>query len=99
MNRKIAEAETLVARKGAHPIFAPENLITVKGIWDTQVPPDERSSRSAMIAAVNSYFQAIEIHKPEIIPFHPSCNRTENGRRPPTIRHVCPWTAATALPG
>jgi len=79
VNRKIAEVETLVARKGAHPMFAPENLVTVKGIWDTQVPPDERSSRSAMIAAVDSYFEAVEIHKPEIIPFHPSCNRTENG--------------------
>ena len=79
VNREIAEVESLVARKGAHPMFAPENLITVKGIWDTQVPPDERTSRSAMIAAVDSYFQAVEVHKPEIIPFHPSCNRTENG--------------------
>ncbi len=79
VNRKIAEVETLLARKGAHPMFAPENLITVTGIWDTQVPPDERSARSAMIAVADSYFQAVEIHKPEIIPIHPSCNRTENG--------------------
>jgi hypothetical protein len=77
--RKIAEVESLVARKGAHPIFSPEALLTSKAVWNDFVATDERSPRAAMIAAVDSYFEGIQVHKPEIIPFHPDCNRTENG--------------------
>lgn len=79
VNRKIAEMEILVARKGSHAMFEPDNLKDVKGIWDTQAPPAERVSRQAMIAAADKYFEGMETHHPEIIPFHPSCNRTENG--------------------
>jgi hypothetical protein len=79
VDRKIAEAETLVSRKGAHPIFSPESLLTPKAIWDDEVSATERSSRSVLVAAANSYFDGIERHQPGIIPFHPDCNRTENG--------------------
>ncbi len=79
VNRKITEMETLVARQGSHALFAPDALKDVKGIWDTQVPQDERVPRQAMIADVDKYFQGIETHHAEIIPFDPSCNRTENG--------------------
>jgi hypothetical protein len=77
--RKIAEIETMVGRTGAHPIFSPEALLTPKAVWNDFLAVDERSPRAAMIAAADSYFEGIQTHKPEIIPFHPDCNRTENG--------------------
>lgn len=79
VGRKIAEVETLVARKGAHPIFSPEALLTPKAVWNDSLAANERSPRTAMVAAANSYFEGIQVHKPEIIPFHPDCIRTENG--------------------
>lgn len=93
VNHRITEAETLVARKGAHPIFAPEALLTPKAVWDDIVPSDERSSRPSMIEATDKYFEGIQTHKPEMIPFHPSCNRTENGvqttNNPPRMPYDC----------
>jgi hypothetical protein len=79
VGRKIAEIETLVARKGAHPIFSPETLLTPKAVLNDFVAANERSPRASMIAAVDSYFDGIQMHRPEIIPFHPDCNRNENG--------------------
>ena len=93
VNHKIVEAETLVARKGAHPIFTPEALLTPKAIWDDLVPADERSSRASMIETTNKYFEGIQTHNPGMIPFHPSCNRTENGTQttnnPPRMPSDC----------
>jgi hypothetical protein len=76
---KIAEIETLVARKGAHRLFNPEGLRTVKSVWNTPVPTEERLPRARLIEIANSYFEGIEKHTGESIPFHPDCNRTENG--------------------
>ncbi len=92
-NRKIAEVETLVARPGSHPIFNPDGILTPKAVFNDAVPESERSSRQQLIAAANSYFDGIEQHKPEIIPFHPDCNRTENGiqttNNPPRFPSDC----------
>ena len=92
-NREIAEVETLVARPGSHPIFSPESILTPKSVFMDAVPESERSSRQQLIAAANSYFDGIEQHKPEIIPFHPDCNRTENGiqttNNPPRFPSNC----------
>jgi hypothetical protein len=79
VGRKIAEVESMVARKGAHPIFSPEAILTPKAVWNDFLAENERTPRATMIAAANSYFEGIQDHKPEIIPFHPDCNRTENG--------------------
>ena len=91
--RKITEVETLVARKGAHPIFTPEALLTPKAVWNDVQPPDERGSRTALIATVNSYFEGTEKHTPATIPFHPDCIRTENGTQttsnPPRFALSC----------
>lgn len=92
-NRKIVEVETLVARPGSHPIFNPDGILTPKAVFNDVVPESERSSRQQLIAAANSYFDGIERHKPEIIPFHPDCNRTENGiqttNNPPRFPSNC----------
>jgi hypothetical protein len=92
--KSMAEIETLVARRGAHPIFAPENLSTPRSVFSEQVPESERSPRATLIAAANAYFDGIERHDTSIIPFHPDCNRTENGIRttnnPPRFPLNCP---------
>lgn len=76
---KITEAETMVARKGAHPIFNPDGLRTVKAVWTTPVPVEERLPRAELIKTANKYFDGIEKASADQIPFHPDCNRTENG--------------------
>jgi hypothetical protein len=90
-NRKITEAEWLIARKGnpglngltatgqpSGNFFDPENLAN-NPPSDKPAAKEVRSSREAMIAATNSYFDGITTHDGSIIMAHPGCNRTENG--------------------
>jgi hypothetical protein len=90
-NRKITEAEWLIARKGnpglnglnaAGPpsgnFFEPDNL-AANPPPEKPVAKELRSSREAMIAATNSYFDGITTHDGSIIMAYPGCNRTENG--------------------
>jgi len=89
--RKITEAEWLIARKGdpglngpqapgqpAGNFFDPDNL-AANPPPDKTVPKDARSSREAMVAATNSYFDGITTHDGSIIMAHPGCMRVENG--------------------
>jgi hypothetical protein len=90
-NRKITEAEWLIARK-ANPglngltatgqpsgnFFEPDNL-AASPPPDKPVAKEARSSREAMIAATNSYFDGITTHDGSIIMAFPGCSRTENG--------------------
>jgi hypothetical protein len=90
-NRRVAEAEWFIARNGdpglngpaapgqpAGNFFEPDNLAA-------NPPPDKPmakeawSSREAMIAATNSYFDGITTHDGSIIMAHPGCARLENG--------------------
>jgi hypothetical protein len=90
-NRKITEAEWILARKGnpglngldakgqpSGNFFDPENL-AANPPSDKPVAKELRSSREAMIAATNSYFDGITTHDGSIIMAYPGCNRTENG--------------------
>jgi hypothetical protein len=90
-NRKITEAEWLIARKGdpglngvAQPgqpagnFFDPDNL-TATPPPDKPLAKDGRLSREAMMAITNSYFDGITSHDGSIIIAHPGCNRIENG--------------------
>jgi hypothetical protein len=81
VSQKITEIETIVSRKGAHALFSPEALVTPKPIYDQILSRSERSSRAKMIEVANSYFNGIEQHNGDIVPFHTLCNRTENGVR------------------
>ncbi len=91
-NRKIAEAEWLIARKGnpglngltetgqpAGNFFDPDNL-AANPPPDKPVAKEARSSREAMVAVTNSYFDGITSHDGSIIMAYPGCSRTENGR-------------------
>jgi hypothetical protein len=90
-NKKITEAEWLIARKGnpglngltasgqpSGNFFDPDNL-AANPPPDKPMAKEARSSREAMIAATNSYFDGITTHDGSIIMAHPGCNRTENG--------------------
>jgi len=94
---RISEAETLVARKGCHPLFFPDD-ITERAILDSTVPDTERSPRERMIDIADSYFEAIEKSDASIVPLHPDCNRRENGflttNNPPRL----PFSAASGIP-
>jgi hypothetical protein len=90
-SRKITEAEWLIARKGnpglngldakgqpSGNFFDPDNL-AANPPPEKPVAKELRSSREAMIAATNSYFDGITTHDGSIIMAYPGCNRTENG--------------------
>ena len=90
-DRKITEAEWLIARQGrsgperpgaagsagwqllrpGQPLFEPASRAAV--------PRNDRSSREAMVAVTNSYFDGITTHDGAIIMAHPGCTRVENG--------------------
>ncbi len=89
--RKITEAEWLIARKGdpglngpqvagqpAGNFFEPDNLAANPP--REKVAKEGRSSREAMVAATNSYFDGITTHDGSIILAQPGCMRVENGR-------------------
>lgn len=91
-NRKITEAEWLIARDGdpglngpatatqrSGNVFDPNNL-TANPPPDRIVPKAERLSREALVAITNSYFDGLTTHDGSIILAHPGCSRLENGR-------------------
>ncbi len=88
--RKITEAEWLIARKGdpglngpqepgkpAGNFFDPDNLAANPP--REKAPKEGRSSREAMMAVTNSYFDGITTHDGSIIMAEPGCMRVENG--------------------
>jgi hypothetical protein len=76
---KISEAETIVARKGSHPLFAPEALTVPYPGFSESVAPRDRGSRKELIAAANSYLDGIEQHDSRVVRADPACDRIENG--------------------
>jgi hypothetical protein len=89
-DRKIAEAEWVVNRKGdpglgplgggqaAAAFYDPEYLAE-HAPPEHVVPKGERLSRAALVAITNSYFDGLSAHEGEIIVAHPGCVRIENG--------------------
>ncbi len=76
---EIAEVETIVTRNGEASVFYPKALKKPKPIFDEILESSKRSSREEMIFIANSYFDGIEQNDGTNIPFHPDCNRRENG--------------------
>lgn len=89
--RKITEAEWIIARKGdpglngftatgqpSGNFFDPDNLAS-NPPPDKIVPKEARAPREAMMAITNSYFDGITTHDGSIIMAHPGCMRVENG--------------------
>jgi hypothetical protein len=90
--RQITEAEWMIVRKGdpglngfgpdgrpSGNFFDPDN-VTANPPPDRVLPKNVRSSREALIAVTNSYFDGITTHDGAIIRAYPGCTRVENGR-------------------
>jgi hypothetical protein len=84
-DRKITEAEWVIARKDAFgpngpggALVNPESLIANPPPERT-VPKEARASREAMLAIANSYFDGLTTHDGSIIMHLPDCSRIENG--------------------
>ncbi len=78
-NRKVSEIETIVAREGDYIFNAAGILATKDQDWDSILPPGQRSSRLAMIAAANDYFDMFAAEPRVNVPFADACERWENG--------------------
>ncbi len=84
-DRKITEAEWVIAREGAiGPGANGGNLYNLAGFLaepplTRTVPANQRASRELLIAIANSYFDGLTAHDGSIIMAHPGCTRNENG--------------------
>jgi len=85
MDRKIAEAEWIIARQdNGGPAPGRGGLMSPEGLASSPPPVEPisksaRSSREAMIAAANSYFDGLQAHNGSLVLAHPGCVRIENG--------------------
>jgi len=86
-NKKITEAEWIVARKGDPGLNGPAggNVFSVEDLIsnpppERTLPKEARMSRETMIAITNSYFDGITTHDGSIIMANAGCPRLENGQ-------------------
>jgi hypothetical protein len=80
-NEKISEIEAIVVR-GKEVLDVPAILATKDQDWEVILPPEERSSRLAMMAAADDYFELfVKEKKPKVseLAFSNFCDRWENG--------------------
>lgn len=76
---RIAEAETLVARKITMPFVQPGNLRD-DPLLNAVAAPDMRATREQLIAIGNSYWDTLQQNDGTVFaPFDPRCNRVEDG--------------------
>jgi hypothetical protein len=89
-NDKITEAEWVINREGdpglgplspaqADAAFYDPDYFIAHAPPQRAIPPDERLSRSELVAIANSYFDGLSAHSGKIIVAHPGCVRIENG--------------------
>jgi hypothetical protein len=89
-DRKVAEAEWYLARKGDPGIGVGAGAQANAAFWDPEylaanppvervVPKSERVSREDLIAITNSYFDSLSARDGHIMMAHPGCVRLENG--------------------
>jgi hypothetical protein len=79
VDRKIAEAETIVVRKATNTFAAPEDLVDQPQL-NENVPPAEQETRERLVATANSYFETLQQNNGSLYAqFDPSCYRIENG--------------------
>lgn len=76
---QISEIEHIIAREDEFA-FKPEGVYAPNFInWEAILTKEERTSRAAMVAAANDYFDMF-VGEPEVsAPFSPTCHRWENG--------------------
>jgi hypothetical protein len=80
-NEKISEIEAIVVR-GKEVLDVPAILATKDQDWEVILPPEERSSRLAMMAAADDYFELFvqkQQRKVSVLAYANFCDRWENG--------------------
>ncbi len=78
-NEKISEIETIIARESEFA-FNAEGILATKGQdWESILPCAQRSSRLAMMAAADDYFDMFAAEPCVHTPFASPCDRWENG--------------------
>jgi len=75
--QKITELETAIVRKGVS--FGRFDRTAISPLWNEILKPDERRSREELIAIANKYFDALDHHLTDSVPFADECFRIENG--------------------
>ena len=89
-DRKVAEAEWYLARKGDPGIGVGAGAQANAAFWDPEylaahppaervVPKSDRVSREDLIAITNSYFDSLSARDGHVMIAHPGCVRLENG--------------------
>ncbi len=78
-NQKISEIEAIIAREHEFAFNVEGQLATKDQDWESILPPEERSSRMAMIAAADDYFDMFAAEPVVHTPFASPCDRWENG--------------------
>lgn len=76
-NGRIAQIEHITARKGSHPLFAPQGFTAPHPSLST--PVKTKLPREKLIAIADTYFEGIEQHDSKVILSSDTCQRFENG--------------------
>ena len=91
VDRRITESELMVSRKGDFSLFGTGTTDAKPSF--RQTAGEERSTRAELAAIARAYFTGITRGDPSGVPFHPDCNRTENGvqttNNPPRMMFSC----------
>ncbi len=76
-NEQIAEIEHIAARKGSHPLYAPQGFTVPHPSLST--PVKAQLPREKLIEIADTYFEGIEQHDSKVILSTDDCQRFENG--------------------
>ena len=78
-NAKLTEIETFIAREAEFAFKATGGLATKDHDWESILPFEQRSSRLALIAAADDYYDMFAKEPQVRSPFASPCDRWENG--------------------
>jgi len=81
VDHKITEIETIAPGKTIPPVFqqATAKLTEARPVFGQAVDPSEKSSRSELVKAANSYYDGVEAATGDVTAFAPDCHRIEDG--------------------
>jgi hypothetical protein len=75
--QRISELETAIVRKGVS--FGKFDRTAISPLWNQTLEPAEQRPRKQLIATANKYFDALDHHLVDAVPFDDDCFRVENG--------------------
>ncbi len=82
VNGAVVEVETIVVRPQDAAIPFVTADISPLPVWGELVPPPERGSRDALVAAANGYFDTLQLNDGTLhVQFTSDCNRREDGKQ------------------